>query len=71
MNNWQPIETAPKDGTRIILTDGEEMEICSWGSPYPVDFPEKKAWIFGRGDDYSNYNQFFFPTHWMPCPEIP
>ena len=30
MVDWQPIETAPKDGTRILLWDTDEAVIAKW-----------------------------------------
>lgn len=28
---WQPIEMAPKDGTCIMIWDGEEVHEANWG----------------------------------------
>src|SRR5690606_12128401 len=30
MQQWKPIETAPKDGTDIMLTDGEYVTVGHW-----------------------------------------
>ena len=56
---WQPIETAPKDGTRVLL----------WIEPVKIAMPF--AWQDGRwmGDDYPL--NMAWPTHWMPLPEPP
>lgn len=62
MADWQPIETAPKDGTRVLLhtpdTHRYSPVLGSWS-----DFEERwEEW----GDYYPCY-----PTHWMPLPEPP
>lgn len=61
--NWQPIETAPKDGTNIIITDGCGCySVVSWANYWAI-------WLFpGYGD---SDNEFYYPTHWMPLPEPP
>lgn len=66
MSEWRPIDTAPKDGTYIILAhfgeDGVEVVGGDWNL-YPKEGQEGlhgfRAWI----DD---------PTHWMPIvPPLP
>jgi hypothetical protein len=53
---WQPIETAPKDGTRILAFIIE---------PEIVEYePEYGQWL-----DYSS--EVVSPTHWQPLPDAP
>ena len=54
---WQPIETAPKDGTRIILF-GDKY----WPNPITSAKWHGTMWIGGPYDNASVNN----PTHWMP-----
>lgn len=74
--SWQPIETAPKDGTRVDLllpdwggrvTDAYwEHETDGWGDmPGPqwcVKDHAVDGWVEPVGD---------LPTHWMPLPAPP
>jgi hypothetical protein len=67
MSAWQPIETAPKDGTTI--------DVCNrWG-----DRSADVAWVDGKWR-YWGVDGFgspgwvsldLSPTHWMPLPEPP
>lgn len=74
---WQPIETAPRDGGIILLSDGLLVVVGCWS---PDCHGEKYPWAFV--DDFSPYdlltgdvgvavNAFFNATHWMPLPEPP
>ena len=58
MYGWQPIETAPKDGTlnlgRIMLPHGEQKEVLRWN-------PMLVAW--SRADAESAFA--LFPQQWM------
>ena len=59
---WQPIETAPKDGTRVILHV----------SPYGAMTGHFE--MFGpirKWNMHSCLNQSAQPTHWMPLPAPP
>lgn len=58
MSEWQPIETAPRDGTVIDLWHVGGMRITEqwWDA-------EDESWC-GLGDD----NDF---SHWMPAPDQP
>jgi hypothetical protein len=59
---WQPIETAPKDGTSILGWMGEMggAEVIWWSS-------DNSGWDRG---DYAPGGRPA-PTHWAPIPEPP
>jgi hypothetical protein len=68
---WQPIETAPKDGTTIIIFDSYSDDkgidgygVCTARWDYSL-----KWWIMHQR--YSNVISLINPTHWMPLPEPP
>jgi hypothetical protein len=59
MSEWQPIETAPKDGTKILTASGRDLSVREWGENEDGD----SVWLPRiRG---------VFPTHWMPLPTPP
>ena len=74
---WRPIETAPNDGTLILLSGGKD----SWGSKLRRAYIGKR----GRTKTINGYDEFWLiedydsrygcrtvhPTHWMPLPEPP
>lgn len=55
-NGWQPIDTAPRDESEVIATNGYLIAVCQhvyedrW---QPCGMP------------------MFTPTHWMPLPDPP
>lgn len=77
MNEWQPIETAPKDGTEIIVYGQFAGEI---GGVHKVPTIGVAMWDGGR-TDYAGfewdacgtdaYAVWWKPTHWMQLPEPP
>jgi len=64
---WQPIETAPRDGTYILLGwfleggGGGHPEVAFWHST-------KQLWCSSR---LLNAEGYYSPTHWQPLPEPP
>ena len=69
MSNWQPIETAPKDGTWVWLYDpDDEYEHMGAFVEFQAteDHPLMKHWggIY-MGMDFLSWMN---PTHWMPRP---
>lgn len=73
---WQPIETAPKDGTWIFLGGGhtdDEAEprscaVAQW-TDYLNGGKTKPHWQFAWYDG-GYYGRYENPTHWMPLPAI-
>jgi hypothetical protein len=78
---WQPIETAPKDGTPLLLWDDFAQlkahtndprwgsEALDYGFPPAVPFVgfwDGEHWQLAHYDAYS-----YGPTHWMPLPDVP
>ena len=73
MADWQPIETAPRDGLKVtshtfLLAHADEkwIRFGKWyvqeGCWYYSGTNERSQWAQVRGDA---------PTHWMPLPEPP
>jgi hypothetical protein len=59
-SDWEPIATAPKDGTYILVFEypSKPLDTLYWS-----DFDQE--WRNG----YNNHPAY--PTHWMPLPEPP
>lgn len=56
---WQPMDTAPKDGTEILASDYDAIEIVSWK-------------IYEAGSDWeSRWGEAMFPAWWQPLPNHP
>ncbi len=77
---WQPIETAPKDGTDVMLSNGKSVSVGSWLHQEPV-IRERRD-LDGRYIDQDEFDGFEgwvdwgggmqpAPTHWMPLPPPP
>jgi hypothetical protein len=68
---WQPIETAPKDGTYIDLwADNFRFADAFWFDPKTDDrwHGIEEGWVFhSEGFEYV----WVTPTHWMPIPGNP
>ena len=63
---WEPIETAPKDGTRMLLhqpqvpEDSDPVTVGAWLPAY-----EDPGWLMETGEVW------LCPTHWTPLPPSP
>jgi hypothetical protein len=75
---WLPIESAPKDGTIILLASGEQMVSARWRD----SIPERKS-VIGEYTFWFTETPAMWevvdgramtvvePTHWQPLPEPP
>ena len=62
---WQPIETAPKDGSRILAVSADAaFGVVVWSSILGG------TWVLACSDGQA-LNYYLDPTHWMPLPEPP
>lgn len=74
MTEWQPIETAPKDGTAIIYRGKYTTAgACRWWTEQDLadaecGSPEDYCAAWYDADDEDSE---VVPTHWMPLPEPP
>lgn len=81
-DEWQPIETAPKDGTRILVArvgeniGADAMEINHWfvNETWRYEPVAGSADLYRRvkGDVYQGWSgNGHRATHWQPLPEPP
>lgn len=56
---WMPIETAPRDGTRILVYSENCIAIAGYSTDY-------NSWCENYYD-----NLWHDPTHWQPLPSPP
>jgi hypothetical protein len=73
---WEPIETAPRDGTEIIVTDGRDVftaryRISNCANDAPFFAVSADGEFFNRGTDWQFEPDYRWPTHWMPLPAPP
>lgn len=71
-NIWQPIETAPRDGTSVLVVNDNvggrytkpfQIGVASWGPCM-----REEAW---GSDSCCDNVTCFTPTHWQPLPNAP
>ena len=62
--DWQPIQTAPKDGTWALLWNGRRLHIASYDRV-------ESAWVSSFKTVTRRLAVLPEPTHWMPLPEPP
>lgn len=70
-SNWQPIETAPRDGTRVVVWGVAVAEVGDGSNDTPVAMDA--AWEHNRFRVTATtyYSLDVYPTHWMPLPAPP
>lgn len=78
MSGWRTIESAPKDGSWILLTGGEIY--YGWDPPDEDDdkppmvvaqwVKDGEGWQFAWYDS-GYYGEYENPTHWAPLPDLP
>lgn len=79
---WLPIESAPKDGTKILIwRDGWDYAPVAWRDAIDGEDGSFGAWVFddslclGVSDGVLGWNEDVedgsMPTHWMPIPAAP
>ena len=62
---WQPIETAPRDGTIVLLWDGRKITTASYDPDYGG------SWDLVVCGDYAESSEFYGATHWHTLPAPP
>lgn len=73
MSEWQPIESAPKDGQKLLLWFLGEVVVGKWSSDYRWWYGNNVKWFDGQQlvtalqDGVGQGG----PTHWQPHPAPP
>lgn len=62
MSEWQPIETAPKDGEHVLICAGKNVALVYWDDDF--------TWVSAE-DNLMAHIVHSNPTHWMSIPQRP
>lgn len=68
---WQPIETAPRDGTRILLGNKHGVWIGIYKPVYTSGYRPSNPWASMMLNHEHMAVCDTRPTHWVPLPEQP
>jgi hypothetical protein len=60
---WRPIETAPQDGTYVLVVEGQFVS--------QARFVSDSGWFEANNDPTDHWGGPFSPTHWQPMPLPP
>ena len=66
-DDWRPIETAPKDGTKVLMFPSPHGFYAGYWIGHWTDL-YGGVWYM---DDIGHLNGMWAPTHWMPLPPPP
>ena len=77
-NGWQPIETAPRDGTPVLIAGGTLFSDSGMANDSEGEFNQLAHASLRLGTSWDIQNTCSFssswvenPTHWMPLPAPP
>lgn len=74
---WQPIETAPKDGTDVLVMymhiDTQIVHNAFWLYDEFDEDPRETGWWSYEHSEVSRIklDDWMTPTHWIPLPPAP
>lgn len=70
---WLPIESAPKDGARVLLSNGHGAWMAEYRPIYGSGYRPANPWfsVMLNHDHLPEAGRYGQPTHWMPLPEPP
>lgn len=81
MDDWKPIESAPKDGSYVIVTGPRYSDehlppfsLAKWEEEFIEEWVYENSHtkkLFKVDHSHWNYECGIFPTHWMPLPKPP
>lgn len=71
--DWQPIETAPQDGTWLLaIMAGTHPDLQAPYTPAVVRWLNDDDFVgWTMDDEVDGTMRFWKPTHWMPLPTPP
>ena len=70
-SKWQPIETAPKDGTQILVGNRHGAWLAMYRPIYQSGYSPQNPW-FSLMINHGHMKVVeLTPTHWMPLPAAP
>lgn len=71
MSEWQPIETAPRDGTWILICQYGCSEPSRLVASFDDGWGADGWWLCCDGKNPELPLRGPEPTHWMPLPKLP
>lgn len=72
-DGWQPIETAPKDGSYMLVSNGRGVWVARYKAVYQSGWKPVCPWqsMMLNHDHIPSTQRKGHPTHWMPLPAAP
>lgn len=69
---WEPIETAPKDGTEVLVASpGRHHQPADRSYVAAARYHDGEGWYEVNNDPTDIWGGPLYPTHWMPLPLPP
>jgi hypothetical protein len=71
MEEWNDIESAPKDGTKILVCNATTRDVAvAWWDV--VSMTGHQGWLVSViVTDWNYFDSFEGATHWRECPALP